>query len=311
MPHVSPSNRISTILTASLVVSLQPLLAGDAVKPAVTKEPDAAQVKAEQELVSKNLKALGQLLEKSTKCKVVALVDVRAEKESDENTASAKLLQSDLLQALLGQGILVFPLEEDHKLEPKRANGSLPSGLLYTQEDAAYLKKEKKADLILTPRLDVAKTACSLNIEIRDLTSAAVVTATALPVSFSKVPLAKSCAVEVLPELNVKVLAFAAGHIGRQVDRGECWDLPATPLRAREIMVQGYNFGKKVKWEEALPGDVLTSTHHVMVLVKPTADKRSAVILHQNFNNLRSVVLDHRPANLAGEITVWRPGASE
>ena len=77
-------------------------------------------------------------------------------------------------------------------------------------------------------------------------------------------------------------------------------------LRKAGLGIRGYNFGNPVKWTEALPGDVVTSNTHVMVLVKPTQEGKGSKILHQNVNNKRFVIYDqiYSPAGL----TVWRPG---
>jgi hypothetical protein len=291
------------------IAVLAPLLrAADSAPEAA---PDAAQVKAEQEKLAGNFKILAQALEKSIKGKVVAMADVRAENESADSPA-IKLLQSDLLQALMLRGIIVFPFETERKLTPKRTNGKLATGILFAREDADFLKSERKADLILTARADISKTTCTLRVELRDLATVAVLSDTALPaISFDKVPLVNSCELDLLPRMNRVVLGFAAGNIGRKIDRGECWDLPAVPMREQSIRIRDYTFGKKVKWDDALPGDVLTTSHHVMVLVKPAPDRKTAVILHQNTNGQRFVVLDRLPGTLAPEVTVWRPGQPE
>ena len=101
-------------------------------------------------------------------------------------------------------------------------------------------------------------------------------------------------------------MAFAISNLGVQVGRGECWDLPATIMRKRGAGPKGYTFGKKVPWDEALPGDVLTTSKHVMVLVKPKDPKNQSRILHQNVGKKRFVIFDY--LRNKESFTVWRPG---
>jgi hypothetical protein len=110
--------------------------------------------------------------------------------------------------------------------------------------------------------------------------------------------LAELCGAEILPARNVKVLSFAAANLGRQVDRGECWDLAANPVKASGGKVQGYDFGDSIPWEQGKPGDVVTfgtggsTGGHVMVLFRWARNRSTATILHQNVGGVRKVMLD-------------------
>ncbi len=57
--------------------------------------------------------------------------------------------------------------------------------------------------------------------------------------------------------------------------------------------------------EEALPGDFLTTSKHVMVLVKPDKNQKVTRILHQNEGNKRFVITDVLRSKQG--VTIWRP----
>jgi len=66
--------------------------------------------------------------------------------------------------------------------------------------------------------------------------------------------------VEDLPIVNQRVVAFVRENMGRQVGRGECWDLAAGALNAAGARWDGYHgFGRPVDPEHGpvLPGDIV------------------------------------------------------
>jgi hypothetical protein len=63
-----------------------------------------------------------------------------------------------------------------------------------------------------------------------------------------------------LPIVNQRITAFVREHMGKQVGRGECWDLAAGSLNAAGAKWDGdYGFGRKVDpdREPVLPGDIV------------------------------------------------------
>ncbi len=63
-----------------------------------------------------------------------------------------------------------------------------------------------------------------------------------------------------LPELNQQILTFVEANIGQQVQRGECWDLVAVPLKAYGAKWDlAYEYGRHYdpKNETVLKGDII------------------------------------------------------
>jgi len=145
--------------------------------------------------------------------------------------------------------------------------------------------------------------------------------------------------------LNEQMLAFALGHMGQKIGRGECWDLAAQPLNELGASWDGHwGFGKKVagggasglkleKDASLMPGDIIhfmkvkaswTKTYpngsrewgsetlgmpdHVAFL-KEYDGKTTLTLLHQNVNKKRYLVettLDI--ANIkSGTYYIYRP----
>ena len=170
----------------------------------------------------------------------------------------------------------------------------------------------------LAPALVVKDSGSTVTLDAYDLEKVQVALQTGVgPIPTKKFPLADLCSPEILPPLNLKVISFAAAHFGQQVDRGECWDVPANPIRANGGRVNGYNFGREIKWEEGRAGDVITfgtsgeTGGHVVVLFRWTKNKADATILHQNVNGVRKVMfgnLGSVETNKAGQkFALWRP----
>jgi len=247
----------------------------------------------------------------------VAMVDLRPSVDNPAAAASVPTLQNFLLQVFLREGVLIFPVEQEHKLDVKYKDGKLPKGPLLGADELKSLG-EKKVRYALVPALVVKDSGSTVTFDAYDLEKVQVALQTGVgPIPTKKFPLADLCSAEILPPLNLKVISFAAAHFGQQVDRGECWDVPANPIRAAGGRVDGYNFGKEIKWEDGRAGDVITfgtsgeTGGHVVVLFRWTKTKADATILHQNVNGVRKVMygnLGSVEANKAGQkFALWRP----
>ena len=196
-------------------------------------------------------------------------------------------------------------------------DGKLPKGPLLGAADLKLLA-DRKVKYVLVPQLVVRDTGSTVLMEAYNLEKAQLAANTGVgPIPTHKFPAAELCAPELLPPLNVKVLSFAAANFGRQVDRGECWDLPANPIRANGGKVTGYTFGKEIPWEEGRPGYVITfgtsgaTGGHVTVLFRWTKNRAAATVLHQNSGGVRKVMygnLGSIESGKAGQkFALWRP----
>lgn len=108
-----------------------------------------------------------------------------------------------------------------------------------------------------------------------------------------------------IPALNRRIVEYVQAHMGRKVDRGECWDLAAGALNESGATWDGYyGFGSVVDWrkEEVLPGDIVqfegVSVEHRMAnsVRRDTYGRHTAVVMavhergvytiaHQNFGD--------------------------
>jgi len=130
-----------------------------------------------------------------------------------------------------------------------------------------------------------------------------------------------------VPLLNQKVLNYATSHLGKQVLRGECWDLAKAALEAAGAKVPGrdlpvYVFGRQLAASEKIkPGDIMQfegvrfqngsswqeMRHHTAIVERVSGT--TIYLLHQNVNNNRTV--QRGQINLAhkvsGSIMTYRP----
>lgn len=248
----------------------------------------------------------------------VALVDLRPGVDNAAAAANCPILQGYLMQVFLKEGLLAFPFEQERKLDVKYSKeGKLPRTLPIAGDDLKLLI-ERKVKYAMVPQLVAKETGSAVVIDLYTLEAIQIVGGAAVgPIPTKKFPLTALCSEVILPPLNVKVISFAAANFGRQVDRGECWDLPANPIRANKGTVDGYVFGKEIPWEQGRAGDVITfgtsgaTGGHVVVLYKWTAKRADATILHQNVNGVRRVMFGNLGAvesNKAGQkFALWRP----
>ena len=259
-----------------------------------------------------------QAIAKAVKEEPVALVDLRPAIDNAAAAANTPILQNFMMQAFLKEGLLVFAYEQERRLEVKYSkDGKLPRTLPLAASDVKTLL-DRKVRHALVPQLVARDSGTAVTIDLYSLETLQLAGGAVIgPIPTKKFPLNVLCSAEVLPSLNVKVLSFAAANFGRQVDRGECWDLPANPIRAANGKVDGYVFGKEVPWEQGKAGDVITfgtsgaTGGHVVVLYKWTAKKSEATILHQNVGGVRKVMLGNlgsvESAKAGQKFAVWRP----
>jgi hypothetical protein len=104
------------------------------------------------------------------------------------------------------------------------------------------------------------------------------------------------------PPLNKEIVTYVRSVIGKQVDRGECWDLANQALIRSKAKWDGlYQYGNKVdpKKDQIYPGDIIqfenvqvkykidnsiyteTMDHHTAIVYK-VLDKGKYEIAHQN-----------------------------
>ncbi|WP_258542876.1 CHAP domain-containing protein [Parvicella tangerina] len=120
------------------------------------------------------------------------------------------------------------------------------------------------------------------------------------------------------------VVEYAVDHLGKKIDRGECWDLVAFALDDVEAEWQSpFDFGEKINYKTTAlqPGDIIsfdgvkfesdngyvTFPMHYAIVYKVT-DKDHLTILHQNHNQKKVVqTLDLNLADLKkGKIQFYR-----
>jgi hypothetical protein len=270
---------------------------------------------AEKSGIKGNLLVAGEAVEKLINGQPLAIIATRSATDADPvNQEQANYLAKQTMAALLRAGIRGMDAEIGHPLTVTYNKGKLAGELLFGEADATYWNKEKKAAFVLQSIMTPGKTGARLRWRLFDLATMRPLKSIDLP-PISDEELTSKSDFTFLPEMNIKLLLFAGDNIGKPIDRGECWDLPAHCLKANGFRVPGYNFGKEVPIAEALPGDVLSNdtngNHHVMLLVKPTAELSGALIYHQNTNNRRFVVCDDFPSSMRKGILVWRPGAPQ
>ncbi len=108
-----------------------------------------------------------------------------------------------------------------------------------------------------------------------------------------------------IPVVNQKIVDFVKSSEGKQIDRGECWDLAKAALDdAKAVWATPYDFGLKYdfKKDPILPGDIIqfenvvfkgdlysmSMPHHTAVVIEVLAPLH-VKIAHQNFAGKRTV----------------------
>ena len=247
----------------------------------------------------------------------VASLAVRPLVEGDASGNDAAVLESALAQRFLSAGLLVYPCERERKIEVKYEAGRLPKGPLASVADLSALAA-KGVTWLLVLRLVPDDLGASLHVELYDLrTRKKALKADVGPIPTRRFTMAEICGPDIVPPRNLRILQFAAEHFGRGVDRGECWDLPAVPIKADGGSVNGYAFGTEVPWQDGRAGDVITfgtnaeTGGHVVLLLHWDADRSKATILHQNWGGNRTVMLaplrDVERYKPGQALRLWRP----
>ena len=264
--------------------------------------------------VRKKLTALAITIDKKIKGAAIGYAVLSS--DQDEDLGETKKAVEDLLiQSFVSKFLLIAPLKYDDEVVLKNDDGKTTKKTILQKKNIAHLTKKNKLEIVLLVNVFKKSKKISCSLELLHIKKGKRLG------SYS-VSLVKETDAQSLKKMkffsmwNVKVLTFAAAHIGKKVDKGECWDLPARILNDSGFDVHSYDFGTKVPWEEALPGDVLTIDNgkyrHVMVLHKPEEVLKNSKILHQNVNKKRFVIKDKVFAKYPPEdIVVWRPGVRE
>ncbi|MBC7387595.1 MAG: hypothetical protein H7329_00145 [Opitutaceae bacterium] len=108
-----------------------------------------------------------------------------------------------------------------------------------------------------------------------------------------------------IPPINQKIVDFVKSKEGKQIDRGECWDLAKAALDdAKADWAMPYEFGKRYdfKKDTILPGDIIqfenvvfrgelysmSMPHHTAIVVDVLSHLKLK-IAHQNFAGKRTV----------------------
>lgn len=252
-------------------------------------------------------------VDKASRGKVVALLDVSSTAKSELALGVVADIEKSFFEALLARSVRIFPSGIDWTPGYQTKTGLFSKAKFFNSKEPSDLKN-RKANLLLLSRTLSRGGKLRIQVELIDLVSKKTVFGTGVPiVRITQASVISSA--QFLPPMNVKVLLQAIGNFGKQIDRGECWDLPASALEKTGFRVRGYDFGRKVAWPDALPGDVLTidneKYHHVMVLLKPAREKSSAIILHQNWGRKRFVMEMTFPKKYSEDLIVWRPGVRD
>ena len=108
-----------------------------------------------------------------------------------------------------------------------------------------------------------------------------------------------------IPPINQKIVDFVKSKEGKQIDRGECWDLAKAALdEAKANWAMPYEFGTRYdfKKDPILPGDIIqfenvvfkgelysmSMPHHTAVVIEVISQLK-VKIAHQNFAGKRTV----------------------
>ncbi len=107
----------------------------------------------------------------------------------------------------------------------------------------------------------------------------------------------------ILPVINRSILDFVNKNLNKQVDRGECWDLAAVPLRQLNAQWDNmYEFGREVNYKKECiyPGDIIQfegvntkyslpnggtrkeSMEHHTAIIYQVISKGNYILAHQN-----------------------------
>ena len=257
------------------------------------------------------LRQLASEIDKGTVGRQVGLAEIAAVGDSELEP----VIQGLFLQALVSESILVVRLEAAAETRLQDDKGKFSVKSLLGPAGLDHLRNTKGIQFLAISQVREKDKKTILAVQCVDLKTGKQTSKREIPLP-DKADAEMLRRVELLPPRNVKILVHAATHLGKQVGRGECWDVPAEPLQRDGFTVQGYDFGTKVSWADALPGDVITidngKDYHVMVLLEPAKQIKQSRILHQNWNKQRFVVTDRLPGSYpVQDLIIWRPGVRQ
>jgi len=307
------TRRISLAAAFILLSSLQ-----TAGQDEPTDKKRQADLKRERQTLEHNLGLASQAIAKIAGENVIACTKFRSSVEESPEVGNTEAAMNAVYQVFLRNGLLLYPLEEERSLSVTYKSGKLPPGLLLSTEDLKYVQSKKKNKFVLQPQFSASESILSITLTLFDLEKGNAPFSTKVAtIPIKSLTVEEICTLDTLPFLNMKILMLAAAYFGKQVDSGECLDLPAKAISENGGRMNHYEFGTSIKWEDALPGDVVTfgkggsTGGHVMVLYKWNKVRGKATMLHQNWNGNRFVgfgKLGDTEANKKGqEFALWRP----
>jgi hypothetical protein len=279
--------------------------------PAADLDAEALQ-DARQRLAKSLDKSLARVAE-AVAGHVLGLLRVKPVAESDLASPTNGMLDRLLLRALLRYGVLAKDVEATIAIPPVYAHGKLSYKSRITDEQIARLRGELGIAVTLEAQWAEVDGRYDVRFRLRELGRGHTMKKWHLSrIDTRRVPLSDILEIRPLPDVNLAILLFAIRMLGHRVDGGECWDVPAHPLRARGFTPKGYVFGRRTSFEDALPGDVVTidarGHHHVMVLWQKGPSLGESTILHQNWSGKRHVMIMGYPGHMVQDAIIWRPG---
>jgi len=244
---------------------------------------------------------------------VVGLLRVKPALAADLDSPVSGLLDALLLRTLLSHGVLVREIEADGAMAPVYKGGKLSKKSRVTTEHRTRIRDQLGVGFSLEAHWAHAEGRYDVQFRLRELQRGRTLRKWGLSrIDAREVPPGEIVSIRPLPEENVAILLYAIRMLGKRVDGGECWDVPAHPLKARGFTPNGYNFGRKTTFDASVPGDVVTiharGHQHVMVLWQKRASLGESTILHQKWNGKRHVIVMRYPGQLIRDSILWRPG---
>ena len=237
---------------------------------------------------------------------IVIVLNVRPTKQGPTESDAAAAVQEVFREFLIYQGIMALSAETEYtpgrgmkliekKIDDPFKNGRLPNGALLDQAKARELKAiYPKAAYLLVPRLAVTRTRIQLLLQLYDLSDVRrlVKAAVTQPVSTRRFSLKELCGERRIPPLNLIMLTYGVLKFGERLRGGTCLDfVRSCAVAAGGWSNGGYGFGPEVDAKDALPGDVVSTKGHIMLLFAPNnEDTGKGIILHQNVGGRKYVV---------------------
>ena len=243
---------------------------------------------------------------------VIALLRTKPVLEDDLPSEVSAQIDALLQRALLLGGVLANDVEALDPIPAVYAKGKLSPKSRIDAKQRGRLHAEVRAACSLEAMWLLADGRYEIRLRLRELERGATKARWSLSkIDTRKAPLADIISIRPLPAANVAILLFAIRMLGKRVARGECWDVPGQPLMERGFKPSGYNFGRRIAFAEALPGDVVTidarGHQHVMVLWQKRKTQGASSILHQNWDGKRHVMVMGYPSHMVADSIIWRP----